>query len=82
MADLTPEVINALVRLMRNEVDLNGLDDDALLALGAAAHSGPATLARVVRQLNARGWTFAAIGDKLGVHEATVSRWAKRPEAK
>lgn len=78
MADPTPEVIDALVRLMNGETDFDELDDDRLLALGAALQSGPVTLARVVRSLNARGWTFAAIGERLGVHEATVSRWAKR----
>lgn len=79
MADLTPEVIDALVRLMKGEVDYDDLDDERLLAIGAAVQDGPDTLARVVRSLSARGWTFAAIGERLGVHEATVSRWAKRP---
>lgn len=79
MADLNSEVIDALVRLMNGETDLDEMDDERLLALGAALQGGPVNLARVVRCLNARGWTFAAIGERLGVHEATVSRWAKRP---
>jgi hypothetical protein len=76
---LTPEVLDALVRLMRGEVDYDSLDDDALYALGAACAAARETLYQVVTRLNDRGATFATIGERLDVHEATASRWAKPP---
>lgn len=77
MADLNPEVMHELVRLMNGDVDLDALDDEALLALGAAAHGGRKLLGEVVARLNRRGWTFERIGEHLGVHESTAYRWAQ-----
>lgn len=77
--DVTPEVMNALVRLMNNETELDRLDTTALYALGAAARGGRQLLARVVTELNRRGETFAEIGEHYGVVESTASRWAKPP---
>jgi len=79
VADWTPEVTNALVRLMNGELDYDGLDDDALLALAAASAISRETLYQVTTRLNARGYTFQQIADRIGVHEATASRWAKPP---
>ncbi len=79
MADLTPEVMNALVRLMNGEVDLDDLSNDELFALAAAAAGGRDLLHRVVVKLNDRKITFAQIGERLGVVESTASRWAKPP---
>ncbi|MDN5854369.1 MAG: helix-turn-helix domain-containing protein [Actinomycetia bacterium] len=78
MADLTPEVINALVRLMNDDTQLDTLDDDALLAVGHMAAEGTELAGRVAALLNARGgWPFAKIAHAWGVHESTVFRWAK-----
>lgn len=79
MADLTPEVMNALVRLMKGEVDLNELDADGLFAIAEAAKGGRQTLHEVTLVLRAKGYTFAQIGDRLGVTESAASRWVKPP---
>lgn len=77
--DLTPEVMNALVRLMNNETNLDELNVEQLYALGAAARGGRKLLARVITELNRRGETFSEIGEHYGVVESTASRWAKPP---
>jgi hypothetical protein len=77
VADLTPEVIDALVRLMTNEIDLDSLDDEALSVVGRTAKEGPALAGRVAAKLNRRGWAFARIGEAYGVHESTAYRWAQ-----
>lgn len=81
VADPTPEVMNALVRLMKGEIDLKALDKEALYALAAALKPGEArdTLHQTLIELNDRGDTFAQIGERLDVHEATAARWAKPP---
>jgi hypothetical protein len=75
--DPTPEVMNALVRLMNNETDLESLDNAALYALGSAARGGKTLLQRVVAELNRRGELLKDIGAHYGVSESTASRWAK-----
>ncbi len=86
MADLTPEVMNALVRLMNGEVDLDAMSTEQLYELVSALHPERAsrTLAQAlavlnVREVDGRRQTFAIIGDRIGVHEATAARWAKPP---
>lgn len=80
MADETnPEVLNALVRLMNGDTDLEQLDKAALYALAAAARGGRLLLQRVVTELNRQGETFAEIGEHFGVAESTAYRWAKTP---
>ncbi len=80
MADETnPEVMNALVRLMNGDTDLEQLDKVALYALAGAARGGRLLLQRVVAELNRRGDTFAEIGTRFGVAESTAFRWAKTP---
>lgn len=79
VTDLNPEVINALVRLMKGEVDLTELDADALFAVAEAAKGGRRTLHEVTLVLRAKGFTFAQIGERLGVTESAASRWVKPP---
>lgn len=79
VTDWTPEVTNALVRLMNGEQTYDEMDDEALLAVAAISAMGREALYEVTTRLSARGWTFAQIAEKLGVHEATASRWAKPP---
>lgn len=81
MADLNPEVLNALVRVMNGELDIETLTDEELLSLAAATRPDVArsTLHRALVELNNRGKRFAQIADDLGVHEATAARWAKPP---
>lgn len=77
VADLDPEVIDVLVRLMNDDTQLDELGDDALLALGRAAAEGTELAGRIAAKLNRRGMTFAKIGELWGVHESTAYRWAK-----
>lgn len=68
-----------LVKLARGEIDYDALDDDALFVLGALCAASRDTLYQVTTRLNDRGHTFEQIGERLDVHEATASRWAKPP---
>lgn len=79
VADLTPEVLDALVRLVNGEYELTERPKDDLYDLAAALINARQTLAQALAELNDRGETFAQIGDRLGIHEATASRWAKPP---
>lgn len=80
MTGPTPEVIYALVRPMSDdsEVDLTTLDADTLASFGRAARRGQALSGRVAAQLyRQHGWTFARIGEALGVSESWAYRLAK-----
>lgn len=81
MADLTPGVLDELVRLMNGEIEPRGMDKAALYRLANALVPDKARelLHRTLAELNDQGETFAQIGDHLGVHEATAARWAKPP---
>lgn len=81
MADTTDEVLNALVRLMNGDVDVDAMTKDQLYALATALIPDKARdlLHQALSRLNDEGETFAQIGEQLGVHEATAARWAKPP---
>jgi hypothetical protein len=81
VADLTPEVMHALVRVMSGDIRIEELGEDELYALAEATRPDVArsTLHRALVELNNRDQTFAKIGERLGVHEATASRWARPP---
>lgn len=82
MTDLSPEVRNALVRLVNGDFDLDKLTDDQLFEIAKILRPDDARelLFRTLTLLyEERKYTFASIGDHLGVHEATASRWAKPP---
>ena len=81
MADLTPEVTNALVRLMNGQVDVRSLPKDDLYLIAEALIPGNARerLFETIAALNDKGETFAEIGERLNVHAATAARWAKPP---
>lgn len=80
MADLTPEVMNALVRLMKGETSYDEMSDDGLFTLAQASRRGQLTLHEIIVQLRERGHTLQQIGDRLGVTESAVSRWTKPPQ--
>lgn len=79
MADLNPEVMHELVRLMNGEVAYTELDDDALYALGAAAQGGRTVLHEVTVELRRRGYTFVQMADRWHVDPATPTRWVNPP---
>lgn len=81
MTDLTPEVKNALVRLMTGEIDVRSLPKEDLYAIASALvpDKPRSLLHQALGALNDKGETFAQIAERLGVHEATAARWAKPP---
>lgn len=86
VTDLNPGAMNALVQLMTGQANYEQLDEDALLAILAMCADGRTARYRAATRLNDSGKTFAQIVDLLKqkydvtVHEATVARWAKRPD--
>ncbi|MDN5860349.1 MAG: helix-turn-helix domain-containing protein [Pseudonocardia sp.] len=80
MADLTPEVMNALVQLMKGETSYDDISDDDLYQLAQASRRGQLTLHEIILKLRERGHTLAQIGERLGVTESAVSRWTKQPQ--
>ena len=78
MADQTPEVLSALVRLMTNPDDLSGLTDEELVrAMREARESKKVAEVWGSDELRRRGWTVEQIGKALGVHRAQPMRWAR-----
>lgn len=85
MTGLSSEVMNALVRLMNGETDYGELSDDELVTILAICADVRLAQYRASVELNNRGKTFAQMaglvkGRKVTVHEATLARWAKRPD--
>ncbi len=86
------EVMNALVRLMSGETDYGELSDDELVTILAIHAAGRMSQYRAATELNDRGKTFAQMAELVkaklakaenadaAVHEATLARWAKRPD--
>lgn len=84
MADLTPEVIHALVRAMNDDIDVTALTDDAILEqmrLGRSKDELLRAAARLVgtgaAELYRRKWTWPQIAAKFGVDQSTAHRWAQ-----
>jgi hypothetical protein len=80
VTDLSPEVMNVLVRLMEGGVDPDDLDKlstDELFDLGVAGAAGRELVHLVTLTLRERGLTFAQIGERWNVDESTAWRWAK-----
>jgi hypothetical protein len=83
---LTPEVMNALVRLMSGEIEDEELTEDVALTILAICADNRMAQWKASTYLNDHGKTFAQIVAMLreqkgvSVHEATVARWAKRPD--
>ena len=64
---------------MNGDYEIKGRPKDELYDLAGALINARQTLARTLAELNEQGDTFAQIADRLGIHEATASRWAKPP---
>lgn len=85
MTGLSSEVMNALVRLMSGETDYGELTEDELVTILAICADARMAQYRASVELNDRGKTFAQMADlikgrKVRIHEATLARWAKRPD--
>ena len=78
MADQTPEVMRALVRLMTNPEDLSDLtDEEVIQAMRQARKSKKFAEVHGADELRRRGWSDARIAKGLGVHRAQPKRWAQ-----
>lgn len=78
MADQTPEVMRALVRLMTNPDDLSDLtDEEVIQAMRQARKSKKIAEVHGADELRRRGWTVERIAKELGVHRAQPMRWAR-----
>lgn len=86
MTGLTTEVMNALVRLMSGEIDYGELTDDQLVTILAICADNRMAQYKASTELNDRGKTFAQMAElikttkQVAIHEATLARWAKRPD--
>lgn len=77
MADLTPEVIDALVRLMNDELRMADQDDDTIVEHMRIGRYGRRLVGEGAAELHRRGWTWPQIAAKFGVNQSTVHRWAR-----
>jgi hypothetical protein len=74
-----PDALSIYMRLAAGELDADQLSVDELLSAAWVAVHSKLFMSAALSALNDRGETFAQIGKRLGVHEATASRWAKPP---
>lgn len=81
------EVMNTLVRLMNSETDYGELTDDELVTILTICADSRMCQYRASTELSNRGKTFAQMAELVkarnaaaAVHEATLARWAKRPD--
>jgi hypothetical protein len=86
VAELDPEVIDVLVRIMKGAVNPDELDERSAVSILAMC-ADPRTAAYVASTwLNDQGLTFEQIAERvkaeynIDVHRSTVARWAKRPD--
>lgn len=82
---LSSEVTNALVRLMSGETDYGELTEEELVTILAICADVRTAQYKASTELSNRGRTFAQMAELIkaknkSVHEATLARWAKRPD--
>jgi hypothetical protein len=83
--ELTPEVMNALVRAMNNETAMDALTEEAILEQMRFGRSGPEELLKASQKLVGQGaaelyrrkWTWPRIAAEFGVNQSTAHRWAQ-----
>ena len=85
MTGLSSEVMNALVRLMSGETDYGELTEEELVTILAICADARMAQYKASTELSSRGKTFAQMAELIkaknrSVHEATLARWAKRPD--
>lgn len=75
VADLNPEVMNALVRLMSDE--MSGLDEATIVEGMRALRAGRKLIGEGAAELYRRGWTWPRIAAEFKVDQSTAHRWAQ-----
>lgn len=77
MAELTPEVMNALVRLMNDEIKMSEQDDATIVEHMRIGRHGTTLVGEGAAELHRRGWTWPRIAAEFGVNQSTAHRWAQ-----
>lgn len=77
MADLNPEVMNALVRLMNDEIAMADQDDATIVKHMRIGRYGRKLVGEGAAELHRRGWTWPRIAAEFGVDQSTAHRWAQ-----
>ena len=77
MADLTQEVLDALVRLMNDEIQMSALDDATIVSNMRIGRGGRKLVGEGAAELHRRGWTWPRIAAEFGVDQSTAHRWAQ-----
>lgn len=84
VTELTSGVINALARLMNDEIDMATLEDAAVLEHMRLGRSEPELLAAARKlvgkgaaELRRRNWTWPRIAAEFDVDQSTAHRWAQ-----
>lgn len=75
VADLNPEVMNALARLMKD--DISDLDEATIVEGMRALRAGRKLIGEGAAELHRRGWTWPKIAVEFGVDQSTAHRWAQ-----
>lgn len=77
MADLNQEVLDALVRLMSDELKMSELKDDVIVQNMRIGRAGRKLVGEGAAELHRRGWTWPRIAAEFGVDQSTAHRWAQ-----
>jgi hypothetical protein len=77
VADLNPEVMNALVRLMNDEITMSDQDDPTIVEHMRIGRYGRKLVGEGAAELHRRGWTWPRIAAEFGVDQSTAHRWAQ-----
>jgi hypothetical protein len=77
VADLNPEVMNALVRLMNDEIAMSDQDDSTIVEHMRIGRYGRKLVGEGAAELHRRGWTWPRIAAEFGVDQSTAHRWAQ-----
>lgn len=77
MADLTQEVLDALVRLMTGEIKMSELDDATIVSNMQIGRHGRKLVGEGAAELHRRGWTWPRIAAEFSVDQSTAHRWAQ-----
>lgn len=81
-ADLNPEVMSVLQRLLDDDDDLQGLSVEGLVDTLRALRQRAKLEGRAVAELHRRGWTWpqiaAVLSDERKLDQSTVQKWARQ----
>jgi hypothetical protein len=77
VADFSQEVLDALVRLMNDEIKMSELKDEVIVKNMRIGRGGRKLVGEGAAELHRRGWTWPRIAHEFGVDQSTAHRWAQ-----